>query len=58
MPPLLHMDLIVFLPGPPPRVPGVPGPGAVQAAADREDLTVPLGQDRVLTRPGAHAAPS
>ena len=52
------MDLIVFLPGPPPRVPGVPGPGAVQAAADREDLTVPLGQDRVLTRPRADTAPS
>ena len=52
------MDLVMFLPGPPPRVPVVPGPGAVQAAADWEDLTVPLGQDRVLTRPWADTAPS
>ena len=44
----LHMDLVMFLP--PPGVPGVvvPGPG-VKAAADGEDLAIPLRQDCVLT---------
>ena len=58
------MYLVVFLLGPPPGVPGAaPGPRAGQAAADGEDLAVPLGQDGVLsvlslTRPGAVRAPS
>ena len=49
-PQLLHMDLVMFLPLLPPRVPGVvvPGPG-VQAVADGEDLAIPLRQDGVLT---------
>ena len=57
----LHMYLVMFLSGPPPGVPGAaPGPRAGQAAADGEDLAVPLGQDGVLslTRPGDVRAPS
>ena len=44
------MDLIMLLTRLPPRVPRVvvPRPG-VEAAADREDLAVPLRQDGVLT---------
>lgn len=35
---------------PPPGLPGVVVPGpSVQAAADGEDLAIPLRQDRVLT---------
>ena len=55
------MYLVVFLLGPPPGVPGAaPGPRAVQAPADGEDLAVPLGQDGLLslTCPGAVRAPS